>query len=66
VFRLALDPKIHSLKCYIFLPIACTSTQDIDLVRDDFLEFYNLMYYNVTLLEHAITRFLDLLNFLGS
>jgi hypothetical protein len=65
-FKRERDQLNHINHFYIFLPIACTSTQDTDLRWDDFLEFYNLIYSNVTSLEHAIARFLDLLNFLDS
>jgi hypothetical protein len=50
----------------MFFPTTCTSTQDIDLVWDDFLELYNLTYSSVTFLEHAIARFSILLHFLDS
>jgi hypothetical protein len=59
--------QVNHINCsYIFLMITCTSTQDVDLVWDDFLEFYNLIYYSVALLEHAIARFPNLLHFLDS
>ncbi len=65
-FKRARDQLSHINHSYIFLPTTCTSTQDIDLVWDGFSKFQNLIYFNVALLKHPITRFLDLLHFLDS
>ncbi len=59
-FKRAKDQLSHINRFYIFLPTTCTSTQDIDLTRDNFSKFYNLIYFIVALLEHAITRFQDI------
>jgi hypothetical protein len=65
-FKRAKDQLSHINCIYIFFPTTCTSAQDIDLIWDDFLEFYNLNYFSVALLEHAIARFPNLLHFLDS
>jgi hypothetical protein len=52
----AKDQLSHINHSYVFLPTTCTSTQDIDLVWDDFSKFYNLIYFSVAILEHAIAR----------
>jgi hypothetical protein len=54
---------MHINHPYIFFPTTCTSIEDVDLNWDDFIEFYNLKNFNITLLEHAIIKFPNLLRF---
>jgi len=42
----------------------CTTTKDVDLVWEDFANFYTFTYFSIHLLEHASTQFLDLQHFL--
>jgi hypothetical protein len=42
-----------------FLPTTYTTTKDVDLVWEDFIDFYILMYFSIYLLEHALAQFLN-------
>jgi hypothetical protein len=53
----ARDQLGHINYSYKFLPITCTSTKDVDLVWEDFSNFYTLIYFTITLLGHAIADF---------
>jgi hypothetical protein len=56
-----------------FILIACidlfptyTSTKYVDLVWENFANFYSLIYFTITLFKHAIYTFPNLLHFLDS
>jgi hypothetical protein len=63
-FEKARDQLNHINHSYTFLPTTCTTTKDIDLDWDDFVEIYKLLYCIIAILEHVIKKFLDLLHFL--
>jgi hypothetical protein len=65
-FKRARDQLNHINRSYTFLFTTCTTIEDVDLDWDDFTKFYKLLYYILTILEHDITKFLDLLHFLDS
>jgi hypothetical protein len=44
----------------------CTLIKGVDLNLDDFAKFYDIINFNITLLEHVITKFPYLLHFFDS
>jgi hypothetical protein len=65
-FKRARYQLSHINHSYTFLPIACTTTKDVDLDWDDFVEFYKLLYSILEISKHVITKFPNLLHFLDS
>jgi hypothetical protein len=58
--------QLNHINCsYRFLPTTCTTTKDVGLDWDDFVEFCKL-YCTITIHEHVIANFLDFLDFLNS
>jgi hypothetical protein len=49
-----------------YITIACTTTNDVDLVWENFAEFYNLIKSNHVLESHVIQFYLVLIYFLES
>jgi hypothetical protein len=61
-FKKARDQLSHINHSYAFVPTTCTTTKDVDLDWDDFAKFYKLLYFTITIHEHVIIKFLDLLH----
>jgi hypothetical protein len=57
--------SIWLLDCfYKFLATTYTTTENVDLVWEDFAYFYTFMYSSIHLLEHSLAQFSNLLHFL--
>jgi hypothetical protein len=56
----------HINHSYRFIPTTCTTIEDVNLGQDDFVEFYKLLYFIITIHEHVIAKFPNLLPFLDS
>jgi hypothetical protein len=65
-FKRARDYLSHINRSYTFLPIACTTTEDVDLDWDDFEIFCKLLYSTLEIFENVIAKFPDLLHYLES
>jgi hypothetical protein len=65
-FKRAQDQLDYINHSYRFFLIAYTTTKDVSLVWEDFVEFYTFMYSSIHLLEHALAQFPNLLHFLIS
>jgi len=65
-FKRARDQLSHINHSHTFIPITCTTTKDFDLDLDDFAKLYKLLYFTITIHEHGIIKFLDLLHLLDS
>jgi hypothetical protein len=65
-FKRAKDQLSHINRFYTFLPITCTTTENVDLDWDDFVKFYKLLYSITKISKHVMAKFLDLLHFLNS
>ncbi len=56
--------QLSHINCfYIFLFIACITIEDVYLDWNDFAKFYKLLYYTITIHEHVLTKFSNLLRF---
>jgi hypothetical protein len=65
-FKRTRDKLTHINYSYKFLPTTYKSIEDVDLLWEDFVNFYIFIYYIITLLEHVINTFPNLLHFLDS
>jgi len=50
IFKRARDQLVHINRSYKFLPTTCTSTKDVDLMWEDFVDFYIFIYSIITIL----------------
>ncbi len=65
-FKRARDQLSHINHSYIFLSITYTTTKDVDIDWNDFAKFYKLLYFTITIHEHVLAKFSNLLHFLDS
>jgi len=65
-FKIVRDQLVHINCSYIFLPMSCTSTKDVDLMWEEFASFHTFIYSTIKLIEHAMHTFPNLQHFLDS
>jgi hypothetical protein len=61
-FKRTRDQLSHINCSYTFLSTTCNTTKDVDLGWNDFEKNYKLLYFTITIHEHVIVKFLDLLH----
>lgn len=66
IFKRVKDQLGYIIHSYRFHPTTCTTIEYVDLVWEEFANFYTLMYSFIHLFGHALTQFPDLLHFLDS
>ncbi len=65
-FKKNRDRLSHINHSYIFLPIACTTIEDVNLDWINFTVLCKLLYLTIVIHEHVLAKFSNLLHFLDS